>query len=280
MTGGRASEVGQKRAERRRQSVASAFRRPLHGFTLIELLVVIGIIAVLIGILLPVLKGVWQQAKTVQCASNQRQILHALMLYANENRGTLPIPLDLLSPWPYNAIQNVRPGQYSFTKGTLWPYISSDVQIRQRLFLCPADPPEGRFAMSDVTFQPNPNLPRNFSYNLNGKLQRRGGVRFTQIRRPSNKVLVVEMSAPTCVTGGPAVMDDNWDPKSWPSKSPLLPLLTTRHQGLANEGFADGHVESLNGKAFLDGAVRTDGQWLVTTSTPAFNHYFDLFAEW
>ena len=253
-------------------------RRPLHGFTLVELLVVIGIIALLIGILLPVLKSVWQQAKTVQCASNQRQILHALMLYANENRGTLPIPLDQLSPWPYNAIQNVRPGQYSFTKGTLWPYISSDVQIRQRIFLCPADPPEGRFAMSDVTFQPNSNLPRNFSYNLNASLDRRGGVRLSQIRPPSTKVLVVEMSAPTCVGGAPAIMDNNWDPRNWQTQSPLLPLLTTRHQGLANEGFADGHVESLDSKVFLQGAVRTDGQWLVTTSTPAFNHYFDLFA--
>jgi len=271
MTGRPPSDVGQKRAEGPRPSAVG-------GFTLIELLVVIGIITVLIGILLPVVKGAWAQAKTVQCASNQRQILHGIMLYVAENRGVLPIPLPPIDPWPYNAIQNVRTGQYSFTNGTLWPYISSDVQVRQRIFLCPADPPEGRFSASDLTSPPNPSLPRNFSYNLNGKLQSRAGVRITQIRRPSSKVLVVEMSAPSCVTGGPAVWNPQWDPKHPADQGALLLLLTTRHQGMANEGFADGHVEALDPQIFENGAV-TNSWGNMTTSTPAFNHYFDLFAD-
>jgi len=61
-----------------------------RGFTLVELLVVIGIIALLIGILLPVMNKVRQQGRTISCQANVRSILQAAMLYASENKGSLP----------------------------------------------------------------------------------------------------------------------------------------------------------------------------------------------
>ena len=60
------------------------------GFTLVELLVVIGIIALLIAILLPVLGRAKEQANRVLCLSNHRQLLLGLMYYSNDNKGKLP----------------------------------------------------------------------------------------------------------------------------------------------------------------------------------------------
>jgi prepilin-type N-terminal cleavage/methylation domain-containing protein len=64
--------------------------RNRRAFTLVELLVVIGIIAVLIGILLPALSKANRQAKVTACLSNQKQLVMALIMYCNDNKGTFP----------------------------------------------------------------------------------------------------------------------------------------------------------------------------------------------
>jgi len=54
-----------------------------HGFTLIELLVVIAIIAILAGLILPVLARARESARRTSCASNLNQIAKAMYMYAD-----------------------------------------------------------------------------------------------------------------------------------------------------------------------------------------------------
>jgi len=61
-----------------------------HAFSLVELLVVIGIIALLLAILLPALSIARQQAQTLKCAAQLKQLGEALHMYAESNKGSMP----------------------------------------------------------------------------------------------------------------------------------------------------------------------------------------------
>lgn len=87
-------------------------KRP--GFTLVELLVVIGIIAVLIGILLPTLNRARQSSAAASCGSNLSQMVKASFVYTASNKGLFPVGY---APMGFNTVvtRTANGNTYSFT---------------------------------------------------------------------------------------------------------------------------------------------------------------------
>ncbi len=126
------------------------------GFTLVELLVVIGIIAILVGILLPSLTKARQQAQLVECQSNLRQWGIGIEDYCDISFGMLPSKGVDASTMPGYAPAN---GFVGFDDKSLWfnaipPFVNTQ-SYYQMLVANYQDPkdnplPQYQFGQNDI----------------------------------------------------------------------------------------------------------------------------------
>jgi prepilin-type N-terminal cleavage/methylation domain-containing protein len=198
--------------------------RARAGFTLVELLVVIGIIAVLLGILLPALSRASGQAKRLSCLSNMRQLGQYFAIYLNDNKGVFPRPAvnSLYEDWIWwQPGRDIKQGAIAKIAGH---------KFKPELYRCPVD--ELKIHSGGYPY----------SYSVNEKICGYQGVnhpclRVSQIRNSAQKILLIDESTETVDDGCWAWQETNGSGKN---------VLAARHERLqeavTNPNFGRGNV--------------------------------------
>ena len=189
-------------------------RKP--AFTLIELLVVISIIALLIGILLPVLGSARDASRSAVCLVNQRSIAQAGLMYANDNDGIWVgfVPgTDRKLLLNYYLNQSARNAE--FREVDVWN--------------CP----------ENLNAQGAAGVAREASYGFNVNLNRR---RIFLIQSPSATVGLADGGIDD--RGNSQTATHLWPPSRFGNASMNECRPNPRHTGQVNAAWMDGHVDT------------------------------------
>jgi prepilin-type N-terminal cleavage/methylation domain-containing protein/prepilin-type processing-associated H-X9-DG protein len=220
----------------------------VRGFTLIELLVVIAIIAILAGLLLPVLVKAKAKAQSAVCFSNLHQLQLAWYMYPDDHGDILPpnqveavggLFRSMPGSWVLGNAQ-VDTSPSNLMEGVLWTYHKA-----LGIYKCPAD--------KSTVSQAGKRVPRNRTYSLLGALHTFGpaimpidpnakyiGVRkYAEIMNPppARVIAIVDMNEDCIDSGEFSVHPIGTDRFIWEH------MPTDRHGQAATLGYADGHAE-------------------------------------
>ena len=237
-------------------------------FTLIELLITIAIIATLATMFLPALNKAREKARRIFCVNNQRQIGVALAAYQQENGDYFP---------PY--VTNDTSVKYYWAGHLLSGGYLGNGRKGLNLFLCPGKVNKYTADILETSDVTNRSVLNKIDYGVNyrhiyssryaGGTAENGSTpwgpqaKVTQIRTPSSKLSFADSYSA-------AEPDTGYSSLEW-QNTQSGGMISTRHSGVTNTGWVDGHVSG----------VRTRAEWNESASSGCYpvKSIFDPYAQ-
>jgi prepilin-type N-terminal cleavage/methylation domain-containing protein len=219
-----------------------------QGFTLIELLVVISIIAILAGMLLPAINMVREAARKSSCGNNQRQIVLAMLVYANDNDGSWPVRPTGATGGTYNA----TPDAHATTIAS-FEFLAAQTgkEMPNKVFMCP----------SETAFKPTTTVNASLDYSAtSGQISNWANDAGASTTSPKNPGYVFDWSVPSNQQTMRVVTADRG-------------VWSKAHKKVVMCCFGDGHVSNLKATSTtVSGATATmslDGIGYTATNPDA-----------
>jgi len=218
--------------------------RQNHAFTLVELLITVGIIALLLGLLIPVVSKARQASNLASCTANLRQWGFAMHAYALSNENWLPhrgqgvdatTQIDRDADW-FNSL----------------PPLIEMASYRKTAALG-HDPDSGIWACPEAK---TVTTPHRFNYAMNMWISP------TQATSPDRLDALGDASSMVFMADGPP-----GHCSTVPGRTQYSP--DARHSGRVNICFLDGHVAAYRGAELgccVGDPMRPDVRWMVVNS--------------
>lgn len=232
--------------------------RNKRGFTLIELLVVIAIIAILAAILFPVFAKAREAARKTACMNNEKQIGTGLAMYLQDYDETMPRHYNpgtgLAMRFPRDGQQWINTGDWFDPSDQIYPYIKN-----REVFACPSS--------LRATTGGNWRYEHDHGWNtdvVNGRT-------LATLTAPADMVLTAD-------TDWEYLQSNTWTEVcgwtgNYPSAINSAPAANgrfrSRHAGMNNILFADGHVKSMKIQNLRFNQLRPDYAGTETVPPPA-----------
>jgi len=223
-----------------------------RSFTLVELLVVVGLTAILLALLMPALKSVRNQAKSVVCVSNLRQCGAAAHLYINEWNGLL-IRYQFFNNYGLSWHRAMINGGY--------------LPTNNNVSLCPSAPPYKRSAGESspsfgfLIYGTRWDVPAEYQLFTITPPNQWTYTRASAVRNPADYPIYGDSVIVT-----PGHPDIGTQIHDFLNSSTIEGLLHLRHAGKANLAFLDGHVETCGPNRIVE--VLKDGGTPIEVADP------------